>query len=226
MTLHELPDLVQGTPEWHDQRRGMVTASVVGQLITAKTLTAASNDYSRGLTALLVAERITGYTDPTYLSNDMMRGIDDEPIARDIYSKHYAPATECGFMVLEGDGFRLGFSPDGLVGADGLIEIKSRRGKKQLQTVLSGDVPAENIAQIQCGLLVSGRKWLDYVSFSGGMNLWVTRVYPDQRWFEAITAAVLAFEKAAEQMTADYLTAVDGLPATERIDHNLVELKL
>jgi hypothetical protein len=73
------------------------------------------------------------------------------------------------------------------------------------------------MAQIQCGLLVSGRKWLDYVSYSGGMHLWVTRVYPDPRWFAAIGAAVAAFEKNAEQMVSDYLSAVDGLPMTDRI---------
>jgi hypothetical protein len=77
-------------------------------------------------------------------------------------------------------------------------------------------VPSENIAQIQCGLLVSGRKWCDYVSFSGGMHLWVTRVYPDPQWFEVITAAAVEFEKAAEQMASDYLAAVEGLPLTER----------
>ena len=59
-----------------------------------------SNDYSRGLTAVLVAERITGWTEPTYVNDDMMRGQMDEPRARDLYSKKYAPATEVGFMVL------------------------------------------------------------------------------------------------------------------------------
>ena len=63
-------------------------------------------------------------------------------------------------MVRTEPGWKLGYSPDGLVGDDGLIEVKSRRAKKQLQTILSGQVPAENMPQLQAGLLVSGRSWI------------------------------------------------------------------
>jgi hypothetical protein len=223
MTLIELPNLIQGSEEWHDQRRGMVTASVVGQLITAKTIKPANNDDSRGLTALLVAERITGYTDPTYMSDDMLRGVEDEPRAVETYSEHFAPVATSGFMLRDDWGFRIGYSPDGLVGDDGLIEVKSRRQKKHLQTVLADEVPPENMAQLQCGLLVSGRKWIDYISYCGGMPLYVKRVEPDERWFEAIVAAVAAFEDTAAQMVAAYHTATEGLPPTERaIDLEMV----
>jgi hypothetical protein len=219
VSLIELPDLIQGTDEWHDQRRGMVTASVVGQLITGKTLTPATNDYSRGLTALLVAERITGYTEPTYMSDDMLRGCEDEPRAVEVYGEHYAPVTTTGFQVRDDWGFRIGYSPDGLVGTDGLIEVKSRRQKKQLTTILSDEVPAENMAQLQCGLLVSGRAWIDYVSYCGGMPMYRKRVTPDPRWFDAIVAAVEQFESNAAEMVAAYHQAVETkrLPLTERV---------
>lgn len=216
-TLIELPDLEQGSEEWHAQRRGIVTASVVGQLITVKTLKPASNDVSRGLTRLLVAERITGWTDPTYISDDMLRGIEDEPRARDLYSEHYAQVTETGFMIREDRDVRIGYSPDGLVGNDGLIEVKSRRQKKHLETILSGHPPTENMAQMQCGLLVSGREWCDYISYCGGMPMWVHRVHPDRRWFDAITAAVDIFEKNAAEMIHHYEESVAGFPTTERI---------
>jgi hypothetical protein len=222
VTLIELPDLVQGSDEWHDQRRGMVTASVVGQLITGSTCKPASNDTSRSLTAMLVAERITGYTEPTYVNEDMLRGHVDEPLALDVYSEHFAPVTTSGFMVEDRWGFRIGYSPDGLVGDDGLVEVKSRRQKKQLTTFLSDEVPSENYAQLQAGLLVSGRDWLDYVSYSGGMPVYVKRVLPDQRWFDAIVAAVTQFEKTAAEMTAAYEDAIFGMPMTERI----VELEM
>jgi hypothetical protein len=212
---HILPDLIQGTDEWHDQRRGMVTASVVGRLLTP-TLKVASNDESRGLTALLVAERITGYTDPTYVNDDMWRGIEDEPRAREKYSERYAEAVECGFMVRDDWGFKIGYSPDGLVGDDGLIECKSRRQKKQLQTILSDEVPAENMAQLQCGLLVSGREWIDYVSYCGGMPLYVKRVLPDPDWQAAILEAVDQFEGTAAVMAGAYRNATKGLAMTER----------
>lgn len=214
--LIELPDIEQGTDEWHGQRRGIVTASVVGQLVTTKTLKPASNDVSRGLTRLLVAERITGWTDPMYVSDDMLRGIEDEPKARDKYSEHYAPVTEIGFMIREDHDVKIGYSPDGLVGDDGLIEVKSRRQKKHLETILADEPPAENLAQMQCGLLVSGREWCDYISYCGGMPLWVKRVFPDQRWFDAILAAVDAFEENAAEMIRLYDERTVGLPMTER----------
>jgi hypothetical protein len=216
MGLKEYPELIQGSDEWLEARRGMVTASVVGQLLTATTLKPAANVESRGLAALLVAERITGHVDPTFVGDDMVRGWHDEPHALEAYGKHHAPATTIGFLVRDDWGFEIGCSPDGIVGRDGLIEFKSRRAKKHLQTILAGQVPGENMAQIQCGLLVSGRAWCDYVSYCGGMPLWVHRVEPDPRWQTAIVAAVAAFEDAAAEMMVAYHLAVVGLPQTER----------
>jgi len=215
MTLHEHCDLIQGSEEWHTLRRGMVTASVVGRLLTP-ALELADNETSRGLTATLAAERITGYTDPVYVNDDMWRGVEDEPRAREKYSEHHAEAVECGFLVRDDWGFRIGYSPDGLVGDDGLIEVKSRRQKKQLQTILADEVPAENMAQCQGGLLVSGRSWIDYVSYCGGMPLWVKRIEPDPDWHAAIIAAVDAFENAAAVMVGAYRNATKGLAMTER----------
>ena len=220
MSLHEFPDLIQGSDEWLDQRRGMMTASVVGQLITPKTIKPAANDTSRALITLLAAERITGWTDPVYVNDDMWRDTMDEPIARDLYTRHYAPVTECGFMVRDDWGWSLGYSPDGLVGDDGLIEVKSRRPKKHLATIVADEVPLPNMAQIQAGLLVSGREWCDYVSYCGGMPLWVKRVTPDQKWYVAIIDAVVAFEETAAQIVATYRQAVAGLPPTERATYD------
>ena len=81
-------------------------------------------------------------------------------------------------MVRSWGRYKLGYSPDGLVGKDGLVEVKSRRQKAQVLTVVSGEVPAANMAQLQAGLFVSGRDWIDYISFSGGMHLFPIRVYP------------------------------------------------
>ncbi len=217
-SLHIFDNIEQGSDAWHAARRGIITASVVGQFITPKTIKPAMNDTSRSMAVHLVAERITGHTEPVFESSDMARGTFDEPFARDMYSEHFAPATEVGFMVRDDFGFRLGYSPDGLVGDDGLIEIKSRRQKKQLSTILADEVPLENMAQIQCGLLVSGRDWCDYVSFCGGMPLYVKRVLPDPKWHTAIIDAVKAFEESAAVMIATYQKTTAGLPVPERID--------
>lgn len=221
MSLHTYTDIEQRSDEWLELRRGIVTASVVGQLVTAKKLEVASNDYSRALTMQLVAERITGWAEEPYVSNDMLRGRLDEPVARDLYSEHYAPVTEVGFMVNDDHGFRIGYSPDGLVGEDGLLEIKSRRPKAQVATVIADAVPADAVAQCQAGLLVSGRKWLDYVSFAGGMSLFVKRVYPDERWRNAIVAAVSEFEATAEQMISTYRERTAVMPMTERSTYDM-----
>lgn len=218
MTLHVFNELEQGSGAWHDARRGIITASTVGRFITPKTIKVAANGDTRSMAYQLVAERITGITEDTYVSRDMEEGHFIEPLARDIYSEHYAPATEVGFMVRDDWGYKIGYSPDGLVGDDGLIEIKKRFAKFHLATILTDEVPPEHMAQCQAGLLVSGREWLDFISYCGGMPLYVKRIHPDPRWHEAILEAVTAFEESAAQMIAAYQTAVAGRPATERID--------
>jgi hypothetical protein len=216
MTLTVLDELEQGSDEWHAARRGILTASTIGRLIAASTIKAASNVESRTLTLQLAAERITGHTDPTYASDAMERGTYDEPVARDIYTRSFDPVTECGFMVRDDWGFKIGYSPDGLVEDDGLIEIKSRDQKAHLATVLADEVPAANMAQLQCGLLISGRAWIDYVSYCSGMHLWRKRVQPDPRWHAAIIAVGAQFEAATEDIIARYTHATIGLPETER----------
>jgi hypothetical protein len=220
MTLHVFNDVVQGSEEWFAQRRGLVTASVVGKLLTP-TLKVADNDTARGITATLVAERITGVTEDSYTNNDMLRGVMCEPIARDIYSGLYHQAEEVGFMRFDGEGWSLGFSPDGLVGMDGLLEVKSPRAKTHVSTILADKVPAHYMAQCQAGLLVTGRKWIDWCSFHGGLPLYVKRVYPDPEWFAAITAACIQFEANAARMVAEYEAKAEGLPPTERVDFDL-----
>lgn len=217
-TLTTYPDLVQGSDEWLEARRGVLTASVIGELLTP-TLALAKNDSARGLLQTLVAERITGWIEPVYQSQDMFRGRMDEPLARDLYSKTYAPATELGFMVREGDGFRLGYSPDGLVGDDGLIEVKSAKPKIHLRRILADQAPAEHMAQMQAGMVVSGRRWCDFISYCGGMPMWVKRVYRDDAWVDAILAAATVFETTAALTVEQYNNAVKGLPLTERIEY-------
>jgi hypothetical protein len=217
MTLTIL-DVEQRSPEWYAARCGIVTASAVGKLVTPKTIKPASNDESRGLIDLLASERVTGHVEETYTSSDMFRGIIAEPYARAIYSENHAPATECGFMVREFGGFAIGYSPDGLVGDDGLVEIKAPRAKNHLATVLADEVPLQYMAQCQTALIVSGRSWIDFVSYAGGMPLWTKRVVPDVRWRAAILQAAEMAEQAIRERVANYQAAVVGLPATERID--------
>lgn len=218
MSLHVHNDIQQGTDAWLELRRGIVTASVVGQLLTA-TSRPANNDTSRRLTLTLVAERITGEIEPVYVNDDMLRGQLDEPIARDLYQEHFAggeEVTTTGFLIRDDYGFPIGASPDGLVGNDGGLEVKCPRAKGHIATILADEVPAYHLAQIQTCLLVTGRKWWDFMSFHGGLKPYVKRVYPDQKWHEAIVDAVGAFEQRAEEMVHNYETSTRDLPNTER----------
>src|SRR5699024_8414201 len=217
MSIQEYRDVVQGTTEWDDLRRGIVTASTVGQLITPKTVKPAANVGSRALAATLASERITGWTEPHYESDDMLRGHLDEPVARDLYRETTGHAVrETGFITRTVDGNTIGYSPDGMVGDDGIIEIKSRVPKKHLATILSGEIPPENVGQVQAGLFVSGSEWCDYISFCGGMPMWTKLVTPDVRWQSAIIEALGNLEHAVDEMIYRYHIATAGLPETER----------
>ncbi|MGD9753313.1 MAG: lambda exonuclease family protein [Acidimicrobiia bacterium] len=221
MSLHTYAQMDQGSEEWHDIRRGLVTASVVGKLLTP-TLKVADNDTSRGLTAQLVAERITGLTDPTYANDDMMRGVMHEPIAREKYAEvNGVEVAEVGFLIRDDWGWPLGASPDGLVGDDGGLEVKCPRSKSHIRTIIRDEMPAFYMAQVQACLLVSGRQWWDFVSFCAGLPMWTTRILPDPEWHRVIVAAVAQFELNAAEMTSDYLTRAEHLPATEPVNNEL-----
>lgn len=187
-------DVLQGSDEWLELRRGILTASEMKHILTPAKLQYASNDKERAHVYEILAQRITGYVEPQYIGDDMMRGWEDEVTARDLYGKHYAPVQEVGFVTNDRWGFTIGYSPDGLVGEDGLIEIKSRRQKFQIETIIDGGIPQEYMLQAQTGLLVTGRKWLDFISYSGGIHMFVTRVLPDYDIHDAIVEAATKFE--------------------------------
>lgn len=207
-------DVEQGTDEWHAARRGIITASTMKHFITAKTLKLATNDTSRSMTMQLLAERITGRTLNTYISYDMEMGHINEPVARNIYAEHYAPVKEVGFITRTVQGVTVGYSPDGLVGDDGAIEIKCPKPKEHLATIINGEIPPEYVPQAQTGLWVSGRDWIDYVSYVAGMPLYVTRITPDPEWQTAIFRAAAAFEGTAVLFLDAYKKAIVGRPET------------
>ena len=217
MTLTIYDQLEQGTPEWLEARRGIITASTVGKLLTS-TGKVASNETSRALTETLIAERLTGQIDYTPPTRDMQRGTILEAFSRDIYSEHYAPVTEVGFGKLETPTYTLGASPDGLVGDDGGWETKSPRARTHLRTILEDRIPDHYMAQVQTCLLVFQRKWWDFSSYVPGMPYYVTRVFPDPRWQEAIIAAAEQFEENAVATVAKYERNTHGRPGTDYFD--------
>lgn len=218
MSLH-IYEYEQGSEEWRQARAGILTASVIGKLITPGGKVA-DNQTSRGLIRDLVAERLTGRPTDTPTTRDMERGSLDEPYARDIYAEHTGyRVDEVGFMVREISGHKLGYSPDGLTEDIGLLEIKSRKPRLQLQYIIDGTIPHDHMAQMQAGMLVAGREWCAYASYSGGLRMPIQYVFADPNWQESIRQALVAFEQEAALLISVYEANTIAMPETEYIDH-------
>ncbi|MCC0807547.1 YqaJ-like viral recombinase [Methylobacterium sp. W2] len=220
-------NLVQGSDEWIAARRGMLTASET-KLIVTPTFKVAENDKQRAHLYELLAQRITGYVEPHYISDDMLRGMEDEFDALTLYSQHYAPTETVGFITNDKWGFTLGYSPDGLVGTDGLVEIKSRRQRFQVETfvnhVIPKAIPSEYLLQVQTGMMVSERDWCDLISYSGGLPMAVIRVHANDEIQENILTAAEKFEAKLTEAMARYreAVAVSGAVPTVRVDREIV----
>lgn len=211
--------VLQGSDEWHAARCGLLTASEM-RLIVTPTMKAAANDKERSHLYELLAQRITRHVEPSYISDDMLRGREDEIDACIAYGQHHAIVDAIGFVTNDKWGFTIGYSPDGMVGADGLVECKSRRQKYQVQTIVEcvagTGIPAEYLIQVQTGLLVSERAWCDFVSYSGGLPMAVIRVFPDPVIADAIVAAATAFEARLADARARFDRVATELIPTER----------
>lgn len=220
ITIHR--DLIQGSDEWLAARCGLITASEVKLLLTPAKLAIADNDKVRAHVWELLAQRVTRYIEPSYISDDMMRGIESEPIARQIYADTVAVdyvVEEVGFITNDEFGYTIGYSPDAMVGDVGLWECKAPRQKTQMETIVSGEVPIDHLLQVQTGLMVSKREWLDFSSYHGGMYMPTYRIYPDERVQEAIREAGRIFEERIAEKLAIYEQAVESgrMVMTERV---------
>jgi hypothetical protein len=222
ITYHR--DLIQGSDEWLAARRGLLTASEM-KLIITPTLKAASNDKERAHLFDLLAQRITGHVEPAFISDDMLRGQEDEIEARALYAERFAPVEEVGFITNDRWGFTIGYSPDGLVGTDGAIECKSRRQRFQVETILTGTMPADYLIQVQTGLMVSERAWCDFVSYSGGLPMVTIRVHADPVIQTAILNAAEEFEDRLAVKLAAYRETLASdarlIPTERRIEEEM-----
>lgn len=196
--------MIQGSPAWFAARCGKVTASRICDLI-AKTKTGPSASRKNYL-AELVAERLTGTTAEGYTNAAMVWGLECEPQARAAYEFHTdATVEQVGFI----DHPRIlmsGASPDGLVGTDGLLEIKCPNTAAHIETLLSKAVPDKYVVQMQWQMACTGRAWCDYVSFDPRMpermRLFVQRVHKDYPRIIELERAVTEFLSELEETIA------------------------
>ncbi|ACL58723.1 lambda exonuclease family protein [Methylobacterium nodulans] len=200
--------MVQGSPAWFEARLGRVTASRVAEVIgrTAKgTWTAERARYR----AQLVAERLTGQVAHHYVSVEMMWGTDHEPHARAAYEFLFdRPVVQVGFVDHPTIAMA-GASPDGLIGADGLVEFKCPKTETHLATWLSGAVPEEYLPQVQWQMACTRRAWCDFVSFDPrvptDLQLFCTRVARDEAMIAGLEQDVAGFLAEVDAQVAQLL---------------------
>ena len=185
----------QGSTEWFAARLGKVTASRVADVI-AKTKTGYSTSRENYM-AQLVCERMTGTQGESYSNAAMQWGTDQEPLARAAYeAAKDVLVDEVGFIV-HPTIIAAGASPDGLVGDDGLIEIKCPNTATHIDTLLSEKVPSKYNTQMQWQMACTGRKWCDFVSFDPrmpeGLQLFIQRVDFDAEYVKMLEAEITGF---------------------------------
>lgn len=189
-----ITDIEQGSKEWLDLRLGKITASRVGDIVTngkggkpSKTSESYMNE--------LLSEILTGSQVDFYVNNAIAWGNECEPQARAMYElENDVDVEEVAFIQITDF---IGVSPDGLIGNDGLLEIKCPTSKKQIERALSDCFHSEYKSQIQMQLWVSGRNWCDFVSFdpriNGKASYLQERVYRDEEYIDEMKSKVNEF---------------------------------
>jgi putative phage-type endonuclease len=190
----------QRSEEWFKARLGKVTASRVADILAK--IKSGESASRRNYKIQLVSERLTGEKQETYINQAMQDGIDREFYARERYVQQFGEVEEVGFI--QHPTLEAGASPDGMVGEDGIIEIKCPMGTTHTETLMSQDVPSKYMPQIQFQLLCTGRKWCDFVSynpmFPEHLQVFVKRVEAD-----------VDYQKELEVEVKQFLSEVDDV---------------
>lgn len=190
----------QGTEEWRLARLGIPTASQFAA-VRAK----GEGKTRRTYMMKLIGESLTGEPCENYSNDHMERGKEMEADARNLYSFRVDLEPELVGFIRNG---RKGASPDSLIGANGMCEIKTKLAHLQAEVLLADKVPTDHIAQCQGNLWVAEREWIDFVSYWPRMPLFVKRVYRDEAYIATLAKEVDLF--LAEMDT--YLTVLRDEP--------------
>ena len=189
-------DLPQGSDAWKSARAGLVTASrmcdVLAKIKTGEA--AARRDYR----SQLVAEILTGVPqDDGYMNAEMQWGVENEPFARAAYEVATEQLVDQIGLVLHPSIERAAASPDGLVGVDGVLEIKCPKTATHLQYLMDGVMPAKYEPQVMWQLACTGRAWADFISFDPRlpekMRLFRVRLERDEKRIAELEREVLSF---------------------------------
>lgn len=181
-------DCEQGTPQWHDARRGIPTASCFNKIFTSqgKPATSASTYMDELLAAWFMGET------ENYTNEWMQRGTELEPEARGWYEFVHGPVDQVGLVYLD-DRKLISCSPDGLQESGGL-EIKCPKASTHVNYMLSGKCPAQYVPQVQGNIWICEREWWDFLSYHpDSPNQFLIRVMRDDKYIKALSEAVESF---------------------------------
>jgi putative phage-type endonuclease len=188
-------EILQGSDEWKALRLGKVTASRVADVV-AKTKSGYSTSRAN-YAAQLIAERLTGTPAESYTNAAMQHGTETEPEARAAYEFYQGVTVQEIAFVPHPKIDQAGCSPDGLVGDDGLVEIKCPNTATHLETLLGQAVPGKYDTQIQFQMACTGRVYCDFVSYDPrmpeNMRLFIKRVMRDDKRISELETEVAAF---------------------------------
>ncbi|WP_426235788.1 lambda exonuclease family protein [Pararhizobium sp. DWP1-1-3] len=190
-----MDEIIQGSAEWHALRCGKVTASRVADVIakTQKGWGVSRTNYA----AELVAEMLTGATTEGFTSTAMQWGKDTEPMARDAYSFMTGETISEVPFVSHPNISDAGASPDGLIGDDGLVEIKCPNMATHIATLRGRSVPGQYITQMMWQMACTGRSYCDFVSYDPrmpeSMRLFYKRVQRDDAMIAELEREVVIF---------------------------------
>lgn len=188
-------EAIAGTANWHAARRGLLTASRIADAI-AVLKNGKPSESRRKLAFELLAERISGVAVDHYVTPAMQWGIDNQSGAIAAYEAQTGELVGPEVFVLHPEIDWSGATPDGLVGRDGLIEVKCPTTPKHVAWCLAGEVPDEHCPQMLWQLACTRRKWVDFVSFDPRVNhpqLFVRRFEPARELIEEIEAKARDF---------------------------------
>lgn len=205
----------QRTEDWYKARLGKVTASRVASVL-AKKDSATRADYLTDL----VLERLTGNPTEMFVSSAMQWGTDTEPQARMAYEAHTNNLVDEVGFIDHPSITNFGCSPDGVVGEEGLIEIKCMSSKNAIETLIAGKAPTKYIPQMQTQMAVMNRQWCDFVSFDPrlpeDLQLFVIRVNRDDEYIAKLEEEVTAFLEEVESTVIKLKGLKDGSQETTK----------
>lgn len=182
-------DLEQGTPEWHQARLGIPTASNFGKLITAGLKPSTQAEVYQNK---LVAEWYTGEAEENFVSEAMQRGTELEPVAREAYEFATDESVEEVGFVYKDEAKLVGCSPDGLCGPHG-VEIKCPLPSTHVSYLLSQELPVAYTGQVQGSMYVTGLEQWAFCSYCPGFPPLIIMVERDERWQAAFEPLIDKF---------------------------------